>query len=434
MHPDKDEAPLTLTKWPFYLGDALLVGLAIAIATLGDWKLEGIQVFACVLAVALGAALLVLPFVTEYMMFAREEKEDREAEVSLLKKQLESTEAALMKQHERIGALESRSGLDDQRYELLTSAIDQKTQTELPDLTALTERLEAIEASGAEQARTPDKVKKELNALRQVVEKAVGSLDTLRSRVNTLEKDLQQPSAKPAVEMVEKTNEAAALRKRQKKKEASLLKRAIQEKQDAASTAVSRIIDSESQSAASSGEEKFVESSRIKGKEEAPENETVEAEKTEAGMAARETFSAMEAIPEDFSVSLGADLMMDDDLFDAGKVDKPKKSTDRKAKKGAAAKKKKTNADKSTVATVEVNKLMGIGNRPFLRGSGAGLGLSWDKGVEMEFQEIGKWYWSAPKDLNESIDVQVYRNDQDADRKGKYTLKPGQRLEIVPEF
>ena len=433
MHlDDKDEAPLTLTKWPFYLGDALLVGLAIVIATLGNWELEGIQVIACVLAVALGAALLVLPFVTEYLMFAREEKEDHEAEISLFKKQLESTETALMKQHERIRELESRSGLDDQRYELLTSAIDQKTQVELPDLTALTERLDAVEASEAKQPKTLEKVKKELNALRQMVEQAVDSSDALRLRVDTFEKNLEESATSPAEEMVEKPVEAAALRKRQKKKEASLLKRAIQEKQDTASTAVSRIIDSESKSAASSGEEESADLSKLKGNEEAPETETVEAEKTEADLDAQEILHEMETLPEDFSVSLDADLMLDDDLFDVGEIDKPKKSTVKKAKKGAAAKKKKANADKLAVTTVEVNKLMGIGNKPFLRGSGAGL--SWDKGVEMEFQEIGKWGWSAPADLDESVDVQIYRNDQDADRKGKYTLKPGQGLEIVPEF
>lgn len=437
MHPDKDEAPLTLTKWPFYLGDGLLVGLAITIATLDNWELEGIEVFACVLAVALGAALLVFPFVTEYLMFAREETEDREAELSLLKKQLENTEAALMKQHERIRELESRSGLDDQRYELLTSAIDQKTQIELPDLTALTERLEAIEASAAEQAKEPNKVKKELNALRQLVEQAVDSLEVLRSRVNILEENDQQPSINPAEKMVEKTSETAASRKRKKKKEASLLKRAIQEKQDTASTAVSRIIDFESKSAASSGEEEAADSSKPQGKEEAPENETVEAEETETEETethadSQAFFSEMEALPEDFSVSLGTDLMMDDDLFDAGEIDKPKKSIVKKAKQDAASKKKKAATEKLAVTTVEVNKLMGIGNKPFIRGSGAGL--SWDKGVEMEFQEIGRWDWSAPASLDESIDVQIYRNDQDADHKGKYTLEPGQRLEIAPEF
>lgn len=57
MQPD-DEAPLTLTKWPFYLGDILLVAAALAIAILGNWQLTDMQVVSCVVAVALGLSLI----------------------------------------------------------------------------------------------------------------------------------------------------------------------------------------------------------------------------------------------------------------------------------------------------------------------------------------------------------------------------------------
>ena len=65
MQPD-DEAPLTLSKWPFYLGDALLVVTALAIAILGKWQLTDMQVISCVIAVALGAVIFGLPYVVEY--------------------------------------------------------------------------------------------------------------------------------------------------------------------------------------------------------------------------------------------------------------------------------------------------------------------------------------------------------------------------------
>ena len=52
----------------------------------------------------------------------------------------------------------------------------------------------------------------------------------------------------------------------------------------------------------------------------------------------------------------------------------------------------------------------------------------------MDFEEIGKWRWVAPPRMEEAIELQLYRNDEDADRKGKYTLEPGQKLEIVPVF
>ena len=83
-------------------------------------------------------------------------------------------------------------------------------------------------------------------------------------------------------------------------------------------------------------------------------------------------------------------------------------------------------------AVLTVSILIGIGNKPFLRGSAAGL--SWEQGLEMDFQEIGKWRWVAPDDLEEPIEVQVYRNDEDPDLCGAYRLEPGQKLEINPSF
>jgi hypothetical protein len=52
----------------------------------------------------------------------------------------------------------------------------------------------------------------------------------------------------------------------------------------------------------------------------------------------------------------------------------------------------------------------------------------------MDFQEIGKWRWVAPVDLEEPVEVQVYRNDEDVDRKGRHVLEPGQKLEVSPVF
>ena len=92
MRPDEDDF-LTLTKWPFYLGDALLVSAALAIAILSDWNLSDFQVAACVVAVALGAGLFVLPYLAEYYMRGREQQDDRESQIRVLWRRLEALEA-----------------------------------------------------------------------------------------------------------------------------------------------------------------------------------------------------------------------------------------------------------------------------------------------------------------------------------------------------
>jgi len=89
------------------------------------------------------------------------------------------------------------------------------------------------------------------------------------------------------------------------------------------------------------------------------------------------------------------------------------------------------NNDKNGTTTVVANVMIGIGNKPFLRGEGPGL--NWDEGVSMNFVEIGKWAWSPPR-KNAPLIVQVYRNDQDPDKGGKIEVKPGQKLEITPDF
>ncbi len=436
MHSD-DEAPLTLTKWPFYVSDALLVGIAIIIGVLDNWQLDGIQVFACVLAVALGAALLVLPFVTEYLMRVREENEDRASEDRLSKKQLESAEATLSKQQERLKQLESRSNLDDQRYELLTSAIDQKAQVELPDLTALTERMEAIETSETKQAKVLDKFRREIADFEKNVKETANSLNTLQSRLETLEKTHREPSSDSEKETStsEETSEGNVSRKRSKKADSSMLQRAIQEEQDTASTAVSRIIDPNNESSTSDHNTEAIDPSKHENETEVSGTETTTSKDTKIAATAQEISSEIEMLPEDFSVSLDADLMLDDDLFKGEGITDSKKPKPKKAKKAATSKKAAdavVDEDKSTEETIVTVNMMGIGNKPFLRGNGAGL--SWEKGVEMEFQEIGKWIWSVPANWNESVEIQVYRNDENADRKGKYTLEPGQQLELNPEF
>ncbi len=87
---------------------------------------------------------------------------------------------------------------------------------------------------------------------------------------------------------------------------------------------------------------------------------------------------------------------------------------------------------KKADTVVRVHALIGIGNKPYIRGSGGGL--NWEQGVVMDFQEIGKWRWEAPADVDSAIEVQIYCNDEDPDTQGKQTLQPGDNLEIESKF
>ena len=87
----------------------------------------------------------------------------------------------------------------------------------------------------------------------------------------------------------------------------------------------------------------------------------------------------------------------------------------------------------TTIGTTSLlaNIVIGIGNKPYLRGEGGGL--SWKKGIPMNFKEIGQWQWQSPND-QDTITCQIYKNDQTPSQGEKITLQPGQNLEINPVF
>ncbi|MDI1337320.1 MAG: hypothetical protein PSU94_14140 [Lacunisphaera sp.] len=74
---------------------------------------------------------------------------------------------------------------------------------------------------------------------------------------------------------------------------------------------------------------------------------------------------------------------------------------------------------------------IGIGNKLFIRGDGPGL--SWDKGVPMQFVSIGKWGW-ATDDATGPIAVKLYKNDETAALSGEIFLEPGKHVELTAIF
>lgn len=86
-----------------------------------------------------------------------------------------------------------------------------------------------------------------------------------------------------------------------------------------------------------------------------------------------------------------------------------------------------------TDTCVIVNSLIGIGNKPYLRGAGGGL--SADKGVPMEYLEIGKWRYVFPPDSQFPIEFSVYKNDETRSDGGEvFKILPNEKLELNLRF
>ena len=56
-----------------------------------------------------------------------------------------------------------------------------------------------------------------------------------------------------------------------------------------------------------------------------------------------------------------------------------------------------------------INLMIGIGNKPYVRGTGPGLSM--EKGIPMTFLGIGRWQWISP-DPESPATVEVWKNDQ----------------------
>ena len=75
---------------------------------------------------------------------------------------------------------------------------------------------------------------------------------------------------------------------------------------------------------------------------------------------------------------------------------------------------------------------IGIGNRLFIRGEGPGL--SWEKGVPLQFVSIGKWRWETP-DATGPVSFKLYKNDSiECTALGKQNLDSGHQQELTASF
>jgi hypothetical protein len=481
MQPD-DEAPLTLSKWPFYVGDGLLVGIALAIAILSGWQLSNWQVASCVMSVALGAALFVLPYVVEYNMRRGEAVDDRSAEMRLLQAQLKRFEAALIACNERLEGLESAAG-SARQYQLLAAAVDQKFADTAQVVDRLSAEITAMEGGQSEQLTVLTALQAQVAQLSADAGGAAATSadwDGVRARIEDLDTRLIQ-----AVEPIESYDarlqalEGAAKESPEKRApragrqrrtaDSGLLHRAMQEKQDSSSTAVSRIIDAkqkltqplesseaESSVAATAEPSEPIESPVLADASESAEVGTGADQPTDP-----DVLPAAKSASQGAELSAAASLLEPDDqgstlepqpevaagqgreVPDVAAVEEPAEAQSGDVVAIAEAPEEdlfgevvqllpsRASVKKNdTVLTVSI--LIGIGNKPYLRGSGAGL--NWDSGVPMEFEEIGKWSWVAPADFDGSVELQLFRNDEDADRKGTHVLQAGQKLEVTPVF
>jgi hypothetical protein len=82
------------------------------------------------------------------------------------------------------------------------------------------------------------------------------------------------------------------------------------------------------------------------------------------------------------------------------------------------------------VTTIEVKTDVGFGNTVFLRGEGGGL--TWERGVPLSCVDGKTWRWSGT--VKDPITFKPLINDKIWSTGTDLTVKPGQKVEIKPNF
>ena len=429
-----DEIQTTLSKWPFIIGDILLVATALSIGILSDWQLTNWQVATCVVSVALGAAIFILPYIVEFQVRVREEREDRSADLRVLQKRFISTQDQLELVGDRMETLEAN----------LVHLSQDKSENEAigslrSDLAALHLKVASLPAApvkdptleGSPKAETQPKVKKPKGARKipKSEAEAVKPADeaVVAKEVPTAEEEspIPEPVEEEPSENVKPAKEDPVDASPDEKMDEPKTKPTAKKK------AAKKAAKKATKKAAKKDEPELV-PQEDSGKREVesvekdiPEEVVVE-DLIVVPLEEEEPETIVEPVIEDKAQE---EVQSEKDVDDSPEIEPEAEDMFEEAVPEQAEKRVPTKkSDTAVIATV----FIGIGNKPFLRGSGAGL--NWESGVAMEFEEIGKWRWIAPSEQEGPIELQIYRNDEDPDSTGKYTLEPGQQLDISPVF
>lgn len=427
--PLPDQTP-RLPKWPFVAADAALLVAAWAVADLSARPLGAEAVVAIVVCVA-GAALVgVIPFLTDYARKQDEALDDRQralealartttaaaeqisiaaggfAEIAeLAQKNLKHAEQLPHKLQEKMAEFQAR----------LAQARDEENDELEKELAALrsseSERLEStadkVARAAAEWAKVEASVQKNLAASKAVLAELDQAIARLRAaQAEAAEEKPPRKPKEPAPVKAELSGETQAARA-----EPAEPKAVPQE--PAGEPAAPAAIEP--------APEPIPEPEPLKAEAAAPAAAPAEAQEPKLPRK-RASKKPKEPAPEQ-----------------PPKLDEPTLALDETAppslefSQTAADEAEPVDSISADGATrLLVTAYIGIGNRLYVRGEGGGL--TWDKGVPLQFVSIGKWRWEA-MDATATVTCKLYKNDEtECPGLPALKLEPGHQQDVTANF
>jgi hypothetical protein len=445
---ENDDAPDGVTKWPFYLSAFFILALVLGFAylhlqennTLDQWQLT-----TCILASALASILVFIPHLLDrflYLVFDPANRKDEELhrktyfDIKEMRGDLESLAVKIDKVPAVVDKIISDSvaktedaepgidklatDLEDTREELLEKL------GKLQELSEQTPLLAEPDPAIAQANESIGKLGTSLKGLSRQLEK-------LQDAVSQLPTEFSDPLAPlaPEPESPESEKEEAEGEVEPEEEDDEPIEEVPEATElEPEETEAMKMVPEEEPDPEPISEEEEPLLTKESEEDEIEESEEEEPTEEEDNPPTLEPVEAEEA-SEDESETGELDLDLPDPEETLRKVDALLAGEDANTKTEPANEPIKPKSSPGGSTSVVANVMIGIGNKPYLRGEGAGL--SWDQGVAMNFIEIGKWAWT-PTRKNAALTVQVYRNDEDPDNGGKIEVKSGEEIEITPDF
>lgn len=479
----KNQVPL----WPLYVADALLLLPVLAVVApsiAGGGQPSGGALFLCTLAVLAGMVLALVPFALDYKLQAdkkRERADENQKNFEIIFDDLSSLRLSLAELVERV---ENNEALTADLPALSKGLSDLRDDTKQKFFEAA-ESADSIAAglSKTESAQKALKTSVEEIGADIVVLKELfsASQESLNDELAQMRAKIEANTAKPAepvpaeqlqpaeedrAEVPSETqtaepDESAAETETEPFSPAKILagglmQRALEQAQDT-KTSVEKFVAKAAQPNEEQPEPAAETQTQVVSAEESPEEAEPNAADTEADSHETDTppAPAAEQNPPQTKANAEASTVekvehpedADEDFFDSADspvkvesaqkteeqpVPEPEKHAQNMLFDDIPLSRDPSVKPKKADAVITVNALIGIGNKPYLRGDGAGL--SPDKGVQMDYLEIGKWRYVLP-DFDGQLHFKILKNDSvPPSGESEFTISRGKKLDLNLAF
>ncbi|HSI09919.1 MAG: hypothetical protein ACAH89_08075 [Rariglobus sp.] len=419
-HPE--EAP-KLPKFPFIAGDLVLIATAVYIANRSDSPLGTAALIAITACVLIGAALATIPFLADY---ARR------------------TDAELTERQNQIAALARTTSDSAEQLSIVASGLNGISESSKHNLAALEklpaqlkERIDGVTQQLAGSAvAAHSSVKEDVARLEAAAEKLTRLLAKLETAAKLQTDTLATTEKDLAATLTRATGQIDAFIAKASKKTEALAKKTPAPAAAPITPAppepapVPLTVEPIAPHIATAPAEPIALATPAPAPEPEPAPETPAA-------AAPDPVVVEEPAAPAFTASEPAAAEVPVDEPEAPKPPRTRKPKPEDDIPDLGLTPDAPDASESSITSDGFTRLIatayiGIGNKLYIRGEGPGL--SWDKGVPLQFVSIGKWRWESA-DATAPLKAKLYKNDQiECQGLGTLTLEPGRQHEVNAGF